>query len=57
MNTIIYKGITISITDNGFYTFIINGNKYINTNIHMSKRMITRDTKLNKESINIIKNN
>jgi hypothetical protein len=43
-NTIIYKGITITL-ENGYYTFVLNGSKYNNTNIHMAKRMITRDTK------------
>lgn len=44
MNTIIYKGVTITF-ENGFYTYIINGYKGINTNIHMAKRMITRNLK------------
>jgi hypothetical protein len=41
---IIYKGIEISL-ENGFYTFTFNGCNYTNTNIHMAKRMITRDIK------------
>ena len=45
MNTIIYKGIEIKKTDTGYYTFVLNGLQYINTNIHMAKRMITRELK------------
>ena len=44
MNTIIYKGVTITF-ENGFYKFTLNGKESINTNIHMTKRMITRDLK------------
>jgi hypothetical protein len=44
MEQIIYKGITITI-ENGYYKFILNGIQYSNTNIHMAKRMITRDLK------------
>jgi hypothetical protein len=41
---IIYKGIEITL-ENGYYTFTFRGYNYINTNIHMTKRMITRDLK------------
>lgn len=41
---IIYKGIEISL-ENGFYIFTFNGVKNTNTNIHMTKRMITSNIK------------
>jgi hypothetical protein len=41
---IIYKKIEIELV-NGFYIHFMNGHKCINTNIHMAKRMITRDLK------------
>jgi len=44
MTTIIYKGITIEFL-NGWYIFYINDTKNVNTNIHMAKRMITRNLK------------
>jgi hypothetical protein len=44
MNTIIYKGITITF-ENGYYKYNLNGIEFTNTNIHMAKRMITRDLK------------
>ena len=44
MEKIIYKGIEIELV-NGYYIHFINGHKCINTNIHMAKRMITRDLK------------
>ena len=45
METIIYKGIEIKKTENGYYVFILFGKEYTNTNIHMAKRMISRDLK------------
>ena len=39
----IYKGIEIYVTSTGYYKFTLNGKEYNNTNIHMAKRMITRD--------------
>ena len=47
MTTIIYKGIAIEFL-NGFYVFFMNGTKSVNTNIHMAKRMITRNLKFIK---------
>jgi hypothetical protein len=47
IETIIYKGVEIMLLDNGFYVFFMNGVKNTNTNIHMSKRMITRNLKSN----------
>jgi hypothetical protein len=42
---IIYKGVEIMLLENGFYVFYMDGIKNTNTNIHMSKRMITRNLK------------
>jgi len=42
MNTIIYKGIEIKETENGYYIFDLLGVTYLNTNIHFAKRMVTR---------------
>ena len=44
MEKIIYKGIEIELV-NGYYIFYLNGRQYSNTNIHQTKRLITRDLK------------
>ena len=46
IETIIYKGIRIEVL-NGFYLFYFNDRKFVNTNIHMAKRMITKTIKFN----------
>jgi hypothetical protein len=41
MNTIIYKGIEIKETENGYFVFDLLGITYKNTNIHFAKKMVT----------------
>ena len=43
-NKIIYKGITITF-ENKYYIFFLNSTKFVNTNMHMAKRMITKHLK------------
>ena len=47
---IVYKGIEILVSENGFYTFYLNGFKFINTNLYFAKVMITRNISKSKKS-------
>ena len=53
MQTIIYKGVEIQKlrkTEKGldeYYVFVLNGMKFINTNLHFAKVVISRELKLN----------
>jgi hypothetical protein len=39
----VYKGIEICLGINGYYVFYLDNIKYHNTNIHMAKRMISKN--------------
>ncbi len=47
---IIYKGIEISVLENGFYIFYLNGTEFINTNLHFAKVMLNRNINKSKKS-------
>jgi hypothetical protein len=47
METIIYKGVEIQKTQNGYFLFYRDNTEHVNTNLHFAKVLISRKLKNN----------